>query len=361
MTRYSRTSIFSRSAISRALLSGRTLKPMMMAFAVDASMTSVSVIAPTPPWIVRTRTSSLDSFSSDWRTASTEPCTSALMIRFRSLIWPAEIWLNRSSSVVFCWSLISARRSLSLRSSATWRESLSSSTALMMSPASGTSLKPMTSTGCDGPASFTRPAAVVDHGAHAAVCRSGDDRVADAQRAVLDQHGRHRAAALVQPRSMMMPAFAVRVGAVVPATSATSRIISSSWLIAPAGHGGDGHQRGRVAAPLLADELVLGQLLLDALDVRADLVDLVDGDDDLDARRLGVADGLDGLRHDAVVRGDHEHGDVRRLRAAHTHGRERLVARPRKVIWRPSRSTVYAPMCCVMPPASVEVTCALRM
>ena len=79
-------SIFSRSAISRALLSGRTLKPMMMALAVDASMTSVSVIAPTPPWIVRTRTSSLDSFSSDWRTASTEPCTSALMIRFRSLI-----------------------------------------------------------------------------------------------------------------------------------------------------------------------------------------------------------------------------------------------------------------------------------
>ena len=117
-------SIFSRSAISRTLLSGRTLKPMMMALDAEASMTSVSVIAPTPPWMQRTRTSSLESFSSDCRTASTEPCTSALMMRFRSLIWPAEIWLNRSSSEAFCWFLISAARSLSLRSSATWRERL---------------------------------------------------------------------------------------------------------------------------------------------------------------------------------------------------------------------------------------------
>ena len=35
--------------ISRTLPSGRTLKPMMMAFEAEASMTSVSVIAPTPP------------------------------------------------------------------------------------------------------------------------------------------------------------------------------------------------------------------------------------------------------------------------------------------------------------------------
>ena len=104
----------------------------------------------------RTRTSSLDSFSRDWRTASTEPCTSALMMTFRSLISPAEIWLNRSSSVVLVWVLTRAARSLSLRSSATWRDSFSSSTAVIWSPASGTSLKPMTSTGSEGPALFTR-------------------------------------------------------------------------------------------------------------------------------------------------------------------------------------------------------------
>ena len=31
------------------------MKPMMMAFDVEASMTSDSVIAPTPPWIVRSQ------------------------------------------------------------------------------------------------------------------------------------------------------------------------------------------------------------------------------------------------------------------------------------------------------------------
>ena len=42
---------------------------------------------------------------------------------------------------------------------------------------------------------------------------------------------------------------------------------------------------------------------------------------------LGVIDGLDRLRHDAVVGGDHEHDDVRHLGAALAHGGEGLVAR----------------------------------
>ena len=41
-----------------ALGSGFTLKPMMMAFDAEASMTSVSVMAPTAPWMTRTLTSS---------------------------------------------------------------------------------------------------------------------------------------------------------------------------------------------------------------------------------------------------------------------------------------------------------------
>jgi len=78
------------------------------------------------------------------------------MMMLMSLTWPAEICLNRSSSEVFDEVLTSAARSLSLRSSATLRERLSSSTAEITSPASGTSLKPMTSTGSDGPAALTR-------------------------------------------------------------------------------------------------------------------------------------------------------------------------------------------------------------
>ena len=42
---------------------------------------------------------------------------------------------------------------------------------------------------------------------------------------------------------------------------------------------------------------------------------------------LRVVDRLDGLRHDAVVRGDDEHDDVGRLRTAGAHLGERLVAR----------------------------------
>src|SRR6266700_3878290 len=40
-----------------------------------------------------------------------------------------------------------------------------------------------------------------------------------------------------------------------------------------------------------------------------------------------MGDRLAGLRHDGVVCGDDEHGDVRDLRASGAHRRERLVAR----------------------------------
>ena len=56
-------------------------------------------------------------------------------------------------------------------------------------------------------------------------------------------------------------------------------------------------------------------------------VDLGDGDDDLDLRRLGVVQRLDRLRHDAVIRRDDEHDDVRDVRAAGAHRGEGGVAR----------------------------------
>ena len=56
-------------------------------------------------------------------------------------------------------------------------------------------------------------------------------------------------------------------------------------------------------------------------------VDLVHGDDDRHLGGARVVDGLDRLRHDAVVGGDDEDGDVRHLRAAGAQSGERLVAR----------------------------------
>ena len=64
-----------------------------------------------------------------------------------------------------------------------------------------------------------------------------------------------------------------------------------------------------------------------AVGIRAGLVDLVHGDDDRHARRLGMMDRLDGLRHHAVVGRNDQNDDVGDLSAARTHGGERLVAR----------------------------------
>ena len=95
---------------------------------------------------------------------------------------------------------------------------------------------------------------------------------------------------------------------------------------AHAGQCGDGHA-DRVAAPFLGHQLVVGEAGHDGVGICARLIHLVDGDDDVNARRLGVVDRLDGLRHDAVVRGDHEDGDVGRLCASCAHRGERLVTR----------------------------------
>ena len=56
------------------------------------------------------------------------------------------------------------------------------------------------------------------------------------------------------------------------------------------------------------------------------LVDLVDGDDDRSPGRLGVANRLDRLWHDAVIRRHHQHDNVGDLRATRAHRGEGRVA-----------------------------------
>ena len=196
-----------------------------------------------------------------------------------------------------------------------------------MSPARGTDSRPCTWTGRDGVAADHGVAVLVGHGTHAAVGRARHDRVADPERARLDEHGRHGAAALVELR---LDGDAARVLVGVRAQVET-------------GVGGEQHRVEQVldadvlarrhvdehdiAAVLLGHETELGELLAHLRGVGVGLVDLVHRDHDRHVGRLGVVQRLDRLRHDAVVGRDHEDRDVGHLRTTGTHGGERLVAR----------------------------------
>ena len=169
------------------------------------------------------------------------------------------------------------------------------------------------------------PALGVGHGADTAHGGAGDDHVTLVQGAVLDQQGGHGAAALVQA-GLDDSAVGGAVGVGLQLTHLGGQDDHFQQVVyAHAGLGGDGAADG-VAAPLFADETVLGQLLLDALRVGFGLIHLVDGHDDGDLRGLGVVDGLHGLGHDAVVGSHHQDGDVRDHGAAGTHGGKGLVA-----------------------------------
>ena len=127
----------------------------------------------------------------------------------------------------------------------------------------------------------------------------------------------------------------------VPATTSARGTVGIGFELAYLRHGEDvfeqhlhafaglcGHAHdGGLAAPLLGEHALFGELMQHLIGICARLVYLVDGDDDGHFRLTRVVYRLYCLRHDAVVGGDHEHRDVRDLRAACTHGSERLVTR----------------------------------
>ena len=169
-------------------------------------------------------------------------------------------------------------------------------------------------------------AARVHQSAHAAVGRAGHHDVAGVQGAALDEHRGHGAPALVQVRlddeaGGRSVGVGLQLQHVGLQDDGLQQVVDVQLLL---GRHLDEHVG---AAPLLGDDAVLGELLAHAVGVGAGLVDLVHGHDDGHLGGLGVVDGLDGLRHDAVVGGHHEHDDVGDLGAAGAHGGEGLVAR----------------------------------
>ena len=142
--------------MSFAVLSGFTLKPMMMALEALASVTSDSLMLPTPPWMQWIAISSFESLRSDCFTASTEPATSALTMMFRSFIAPAATASDRLSSESFCFvSAMSFSLLCAIYASEMFFASSLFSVAIITSPAFGTLFKPRISTGVEGVASVT--------------------------------------------------------------------------------------------------------------------------------------------------------------------------------------------------------------
>ena len=169
-------------------------------------------------------------------------------------------------------------------------------------------------------------AGIVDQRAHAARFGAGNDQIADLERAALHQHGRDRAAAAIE-LGFDHGAFgrAIRIGLEVENFGLQPDGLEQLLEI---------HLLGRrhldiehVAAERFHLDFVLQQFGAHALRLGVRLVHLVDGDDHRRFRGLGVIDGFDRLRHDAVIGRDHEHDDVGHLRAARAHRGERGVAR----------------------------------
>ena len=161
--------------------------------------------------------------------------------------------------------------------------------------------------------------------ADAAPVGARDERVADAQRAALDEDRHDRAAARVELgldddaggrrgrvglELLELGDDLQRVEQVLEADLRLRRHVDELRLAAPL----DGLQPAR------------GHLGAHAGRVRALLVDLVDRDDDRHVGGLRVVDRLVGLRLDAVVGGHDDDGDVRHAGAAGAHRGEGLVA-----------------------------------
>ena len=144
------------SALRRAVLSARTLKPSNTASLDSASVTSDSEIGPTPELMTRTLTSSVDSSFKAANKASSEPRTSVLRTIFKKDTSPCCICSNILSRRILFWRSSCCSRSRLLLKSATSRAFFSSETTKNSLPAAGVSGKPKISTGIEGPADLIR-------------------------------------------------------------------------------------------------------------------------------------------------------------------------------------------------------------
>ena len=146
------------------------------------------------------------------------------------------------------------------------------------------------------------------------------------QRTVLYQHGSDRTSALIQLcLDYRTGSQSVRVGLKFEDVCGQANHLKQCVYILTGLCGN--RNADNVAAPLLAHEVVLGELFLDFIGICALLIHLVDGNDDGNSGSLCVVDSLNGLRHNTVVRRHYQYSDIRDARTARSHRCERFVSR----------------------------------
>jgi hypothetical protein len=199
----------------------------MIAPADVASSTSDSLMAPTPRWMTSTFTSVVLS----WQQRIRQRLHGAVHVALDDQVQRGGLALRQHAADVrqlhaaaLDAQLLLALQPLPRAGNLAGR---SASMATSVSPAPGTPEMPRICTGMPGPACSHRLAALVEHGAHAAVVVAADERVADAQRAVGDEHRRHRPLPTSSCASTTVPCAGRSGFAFRSRTSACSRIFSS--------------------------------------------------------------------------------------------------------------------------------------
>ena len=169
-------------------------------------------------------------------------------------------------------------------------------------------------------------ATVVDHCTDATPRCPGDNRVTDLQFTLIDENRGNRATALIE---VCLEHDAL--GSTGGVRSQFFKFSDDEQLIEKVVDANILQRRhlnhNRVAAPRLGDEFVFSELCQHSLRICVLFVDLVHRHNDRNLCGTSVTDGLNGLRHHAVISGHDEHNNVGGLRSAGTHIRKCSVTR----------------------------------
>ena len=171
-----------------------------------------------------------------------------------------------------------------------------------------------------------RIAPLVEHGAYASEHVANDEVFASLQRAVLHEHRCYWSAAAIEFRFQhyaRSSSFRIRFQVLQIRNQADHfhQQVEIGLLLRR------NFNEYCLTAPVFRHQAAIRELLLHAFRQRFRLIDLVHRHDDRHIRRARVIDRFQCLRHYAVVSRDYQYHDVRDLRAARTHARERFVTR----------------------------------